>query len=334
MKKQTLPKGVEKLSSGSYRYKKMVNGQLIRKTFDHVPTELEISFLIAEKAQTATADDNKTFAACCMEYIKIKENVLAPGTLNGYESIIRNMSNGFKKLKLSQVTQATVQKEVNDYSVTHSAKSTKNFNGFVISVLRTFKPNMVIRTTLPPKDKNKGILPSENDIRTLLDAVKDTEYSIIFQLGVLGLRRSEACALTLDDINGNVLTINKAKVKGRDKQWIIRNYTKTAESTRTIILPEPLVNEIRERGSIYNGSPDTLLKYLHRLQDKNGLPRFKLHSLRHYFASYCHLKGIPDAYVKEMGGWAQTSDIMEKVYQETMDNKTKKMQKKMGKILL
>lgn len=334
MKKQTLPKGVEKLSSGSYRYKKMVNGQLIRKTFDHVPTELEISFLIAEKAQTATADDSKAFGACCMEYIKIKENVLAPGTLNGYESIIRNMSNGFKKLKLSQVTQVTVQKEVNDYSATHSAKSTKNFNGFVISVLRTFKPNMVVRTTLPPRTENKGILPSENDIRTLLDAVKDTEYSIIFQLGVLGLRRSEACALTLDDIKGNVLTINKAKVKGRDKQWIIRNYTKTAESTRTIILPDVLVNEIKERGYIYNGSPDTLLKYLHRLQRKYGLPNFKLHSLRHYFASYCHLKGIPDAYVKEMGGWSQTSDIMEKVYQETMDNETKKMQEKMGNILL
>lgn len=334
MKQKSLPKGVEKLSSGSYRYKKMVNGQLIRKTFDHVPTELEISFLIAEKAQTATADDSKTFGACCMEYIKIKENVLAPGTLNGYESIIRNMSNGFKKLKLSQVTQVTVQKEVNDYSATHSAKSTKNFNGFVISVLRTFKPNMVVRTTLPPRTENKGILPSENDIRTLLDAVKDTEYSIIFQLGVLGLRRSEACALTLDDIKGNVLTINKAKVKGRDKQWIIRNYTKTAESTRTIILPDVLVNEIKERGYIYNGSPDTLLKYLHRLQRKYGLPNFKLHSLRHYFASYCHLKGIPDAYVKEMGGWSQTSDIMEKVYQETMDNETKKMQEKMGNILL
>ena len=334
MKKQTLPKGVEKLSSGSYRYKKMVNGQLIRKTFDHIPNEVEISLLIAEQAQTVTADDGKTFAACCAEYIKIKENILSPGTLNSYESIVRNMSDGFKRLKLSQITQVTVQKEVNDYSATHSAKSTKNFNGFVKSVLRTFKPNIVIRTTLPPKDENKGILPSENDIRTLLDAVKDTEYSIIFQLGVLGLRRSEACALTLDDINGNVLTINKAKVKGRDNQWTIRNYTKTAESTRTIILPEPLVNEIRERGYIYKGSPDTLLKYLHRLQKRYGLPNFKLHSLRHYFASYCHVKGIPDAYVKEMGGWSPTSDIMEKVYQETMDNKTMKMQKKMGKILL
>lgn len=325
---------IEKLPSGSYRYKKMINGQLIRKTFDHKPTDLEISLLIAEKAQTVTSDDSKTFAACCAEYIKIKENILAPGTLNSYESIVRNMSDNFKRLKLSQISSVNVQKEVNDYSAKHSAKSTKNFNGFIISVLRTFKPTMVIRTTLPPKTENKGILPSESDIRTLLEEVKDTEYSIIFQLGVLGLRRSEACALTLADLDGNILTINKAKVKGRNGKWIIRNYTKTAESTRTILLPDNLVDEIKGRGYIYKGSPDTLLKYLHRLQKRCGLPSFKLHSLRHYFASYCHLKGIPDSYVQKMGGWSKSSDIMKRVYQETMDAENLKMQEKMGNILL
>ena len=62
------------------------------------------------------------------------------------------------------------------------------------------------------------------DIKVLLDAVKGTEYSIAFQLGVLGLRRSEVCALTLADLNDNILTINKAKVKGLDGKWILRNF--------------------------------------------------------------------------------------------------------------
>ena len=325
---------LERLPSGSYRYKKIINGQIIRKTFDHKPSDLEISLLIAEQSQTVTADDNKLFGVCCAEYIKIKENILSPGTLNSYESIVRNMSEGFKRLKLSQITQITVQKEVNDYSAAHSAKSVKNFNGFIVSVLKTFKPNMIIRTTLPPKQNKKGILPTEKDIKTLLDAVKGTDYSIIFQLGVLGLRRSEACALTIEDLHDNILTINKAKVKGRDGKWIIRNYTKTEESTRDILLPDNLAIEIREKGSIYNGSPDTLLKYLHRIQEAYDLPRFKLHSLRHYFASYCHLKGIPDSYVQKMGGWSQSSDIMRRIYQETMEEENLRMQKEMGSILL
>lgn len=332
MNSESLRKGLELLPSGSYRYKKVINGQTIRKTFDHKPTDLEISLLIAEKSQTITADDSKTFAVCCAEYVKIKENILAPGTKSAYESIIKNMSEGFKRLKLSRITQVSVQKEVNDYSATHSAKSTKNFYGFIISVLRTFNPNVRISCKLPQIIENKGPLPSENDIRTLLDAVKDTEYSIIFQLGVLGLRRSEACAVTIDDISGNILTINKAKVKVNGK-WAVRNFTKTKGSTRDIYLPDDLVEEIREKGYIYNGSPDTLLKYLHRLQDRYGMQRFTLHSLRHYFASYAHAKGIPDVYIMQMGGWS-SDGIMKKVYREAMEDENKKMQMKMGKILL
>ena len=324
---------LEVLPSGSYRYKKVINGQVIRKTFDHEPSDVEIALLIAEKSQTITKDENKQFVICCKEYIKIRENVIAPGTINGYESIINNMSDWFKNLKLSQITKANVQKEINDYSATHSPKSTKNYYGFIISVLKEFSPNLRISCKLPQIIENKGTLPCEKDIQTLLDEVKGTEYSIIFQLGVLGLRRSEACALTLDDLKGNVLIVNKAKVKDTNGKWIIRNFTKTKGSTREIYLPDSLVEEIRERGYIYKGSPDTLLKYLHRLQDRNNMPRFTLHSLRHYFASYAHAKGIPDVYIMQMGGWS-SDDIMKKVYREAMEDRNLMMQKKMGDILL
>lgn len=324
---------LELLPSGSYRYKKKINGQIIRATFDHKPSDLEISLLIAEKSQTVVTGENKPFLACCREYIKIKESILSPTTITAYESIITNMSDGFKKVRLYDISQITVQKEVNDYSSKHSAKSTKNFCGFVISVLRTFRPDMSISITLPQIIEKKGILPSESDIRTLLDAVKGTEYSVIFQLGVLGLRRSEACALTLDDLDGNILTINKSKIKDRKGKWLIKPYTKTTGSTREIYLPDDLVKEINEQGYIFNGSPDTLLKYLHRVQTRCGLPQFKLHSLRHYFASYAHSKGIPDVYIMKMGGWV-SDGIMKKVYREAMNDENLKMQQKMVDMLL
>lgn len=322
------------MPSGAYRYKKMINGQIIRKTFDHKPSDLEISLLIAEQSQVITSDHNERFYVCCLEYIKIREKIIAPGTIRGYESIINNMSEWFKNLKLSQVNQVHIQKEVNDYSSTHSPKSTKNYYGFIVSVLKEFAPNMRISCKLPQIVESKSILPSEKDIRVLLEAVRGTEYSIAFQLGVLGLRRSEVCALTLADLNDNILTINKAKVKGLDGKWILRNFTKTKGSTRDIYLPDELVKEIHEKGYIYNGSPDTLLKYLHRIQDKYNLPRFKLHSLRHYFASYAHSKGIPDAYILKMGGWSSDGDIMKKVYREAMEDENKRMQEKIGSILL
>lgn len=323
---------LEKLPSGSYRYRKMINGQLILGTFDHEPTDLEIALLIAEKSQTVVIE-NKPFEACCVEYIKTKENVLSPTTIKSYRSIVGSLSDGLKRLNVNSISSLTIQKEINDYSKGHSPKSTRNLYGLIFSVLRAFRPELVLSVTLPQKIENKAILPSERDIKKLLSAVKDTEYSIVFQLGVLGLRRSEVCALTPEDLDGNMLTINKAKVKGLNNEWIIRPYTKTEGSSRTLYLPDELVNEINTKGYIYNGSPDTLLDYLHRVQKRNKLPRFKLHSLRHYFASYAHAKGIPDQYVMEMGGWS-TDGIMKKVYRDAFEKESQKAQKKIGKMIL
>ena len=119
-------KNVHLLPSGNYRYEKMINGRRIRETFDHEPTDLELSMLIAEKYNAVTADDGKSFEVCAKEYIKIKENVLSPTTLKNYESIIRNIPEDFRKLKIGNISQVTVQKLVNDYSASHSPKSTKN----------------------------------------------------------------------------------------------------------------------------------------------------------------------------------------------------------------
>lgn len=324
---------IEKLPSGSYRFKKMVHGKLIRHTFDHKPDDLEISLLIVEQSKAITLSD-KIFYQAALEYIKSKENVLSPTTIKAYNSIVKNMSEDFKLLKLSDISNITVQKEVNDYSVNHSYKSTKNYYGFISSVLALFCPDLSLRITLPPKEVKRYIMPSNDDIKVLLKAVKGTKYSIPFQLGILGLRRSEVCALSIDDLNGNILTINKSKVKDLNNQWIIKPFTKTTDSTREILIPEPLADEIREKGYIYNGSPDTLGNKLRRIQRKEGLPLFPLHSLRHYFVSYCHFKGIPMSYVQKMGGWAKSSDVMRRVYQDTLEDEDIKMQKKIGAILL
>ena len=325
---------VEKLPSGSYRYKKKINGQLIRATFDHKPSDLEISMLIAEKAHVIVNDNTQNFYQAALQYIKSKSNILSPTTIKSYESIVKNMSLSFKRLKLSDITSVTVQNEVNNYSVNHSSKSTKNYSGFISSVLGLFRPDLVIRVTLPHKEQKRSVLPSYEEIQALLDAVKDTEYSIPFQLGVLGLRRSEVCALTLNDLDGNILTINKAKIKDLQNKWIIKPFTKTDESTREIVIPDSLAEEIRQKGYIYNGSPDTLGRRIHTIQDQNNLPRFKLHSLRHFFVSYAHSQGIPDAYIQKMGGWTSNSDVMKKVYRETMDDTNREMQKKIGSLLL
>ena len=136
-------------------------------------------------------------------------------------------------------------------------------------------------------------------------------------MSIYGLRRSEVCALTVEDLSGNVLTINKALVEDSDRKWVIKS-TKTEDSARQIIISDYLANLIRQQGYIYNGSAGQIWEYLRTVQDKLGIPRFPLHKMRHFYASYLHDLGYSPKQIQDSGGW-KTSKIMETVYQHALD---------------
>ena len=108
-----------------------------------------------------------------------------------------------------------------------------------------------------------------------------------------------------------------------------RNNTKTEESTREIYLPDALVSEIEQAGTIYDLTPPMLVHTLHKYQDELGIKRFRLHDFRHYYASFAHAQGIPDAYIMKAGGW-KTDHVMKKVYREALKDKNEEMQKKIA----
>lgn len=137
----------------------------------------------------------------------------------------------------------------------------RNYHGFISAVLGTFCPNLKICTTLPQKVKNEPYIPSDDDVRRILEYAKETKYEIPIILACYGMRRSEICALTPDDIDGDVVTINKAKVQNQSHEWVTKT-TKTTASTREIIIPVEIANRIREQGYVYNGHPG-------KITDKN-----------------------------------------------------------------
>lgn len=105
-----------------------------------------------------------------------------------------------------------------------------------MSILGMFCPNLKLNTTLPQKVKNEPYIPSDDDIKKILEYSKDTEYEIPIVLACYGMRRSEICALTPDDIDGDVVTIDKALVQDENREWVVK-MTKTTESTRKIVVP-------------------------------------------------------------------------------------------------
>ena len=304
-----------------WRVSEMRDGIRYRVTVDHKPGRKEAHDLIHDAVQNSDSSicKRETFEYHAREYIEIKSNILSPSTKRGYLSMLSNLSDTFKKMKTADLNQKIIQEEINNYSATHSPKSTHNLHGFISSVLAVYRPSLRISTTLPQKRLYEASTPSEEHIQKLLQEVAGTEYEIPIRLGCYGLRRGEICAISEKDIDGNMLYISKSKVLNEKGEWIIKPFPKTTKSQRTIYIDSHLADLIRQRGCAYSDHPNRLNHTLHRLQKRLNLPPFRFHDLRAYYASMAHLMGIPDAYIMANGGWSSTN-ILNRVYKRTFDD--------------
>ena len=310
---------LEQLPSGSYRLRKTVKGITYRITFDHKPTQKEITIALAERIQDEGAQ-NGSFYKYALEYIGNKNGVLSPATIRTYHTKLDQLSDEFKNENIYELDSNKVQREISLFALDHAPKTTKTLYGFISSVLTAYRPNLKLRVKLPQSIAKESYEPKNEDIKRLLEHAENTEYSVAFQLGILGCRRGEICAASIDDLEGNNLWIHRSKVY--NGKWIVKESPKTDASNRILPLPESLANQIREQGYVYNNHPNALNKAIHRFQKQLGIPPFKFHALRSYFASYAHSLGIPDADIMALGGW-ETDAIMKKVYRKSLEESKK-----------
>jgi integrase len=103
------------------------------------------------------------------------------------------------------------------------------------------------------------------------------------------------------------------------KEWVYKDTPKTDSSYRSIIFPSKVVETIG-RGFGYvitQHTPAALSDRFARVLEREGLPHFRMHDLRHYAASILHAIGIPDQYIMSRGGW-KTDHVMKRVYRDTL----------------
>lgn len=311
---------IEKLPSGSYRMRKMYKGKTYTVILDYKPTQKEaLEAITKELSKETPKDEMLTFRRAAESYVDMKRNVLSPRTVKEYSETARRLPEWFCSLPVSDIGQVQINRLVNELSKDKSPKTVHNYHGFITAVMGTFNPNLKINTTLPQRVKSEPYTPSQEDVKRILEEVKDTEFEIPITLACYGMRRSEICALTAADVDGDTVRINKAIVQDEDKKWVTKT-TKTTESTRTIIIPNELADRIMDQGYVYRGHPGNITKHLERIEDKLGIPRFPLHKLRHYFASQMSALGVPEADILKMGGW-ETDHVMKSVYRHSMMDK-------------
>ena len=308
---------VTKLKNGKYRIRPMINGEQRCFTFDFRPTKSDIDKIIGDNSTTGKTSVYESVA----RYIETKERVLSPSTIKMYRAYLRNMPQWFLKLRLSEVDSYKLQTLANEIMRTHSVKYARNINALVTATLALFAPSTSVRVTFPRQTPKGDYKPSNEDIKRILEESKGTMFEVALWLACFGLRRSEQICLTDNDLNGNVLTISKARVQDKNNEWITKDYTKTAASVRQIILPDHVVNLIHEKG-FYQGHPNSIVCWLYKAQKRLGIPKFSLHYFRHFYAA--KMSTITDeASVLELGGW-KTDYVFKNTYRYALPENVEK----------
>ena len=256
-----------------------------------------------------------------MLFRSYKSNVMSPSTIRGYTSLRKNHYSGFENLSVDDLTEDMVQKYVNKLAVTLSPKSVKNIYTLLCSAVKPYIRFSNIK--LPQKIKTAIQIPTDEMVIKCLEASEGTElHTAILLAAYLGLRRSEICALTKDDINkrARTLSINKAVVLNTDMERIVKP-PKSFAGNRTLTVPAFLFEELVKvkHDKLVDLDIVQITAQFERLTKKLGYS-FRFHDLRHYNASVMLSLNIPNKYAQERMGHA-TDNMLKNVYQHTISKK-------------
>ncbi len=322
----------KKLKSGNWRvlvpdYKDK-SGKWHYKSFT-AATKKEAEYAAAEFTHNRESQklsySNITLAQAYRRYIDCKSSVLSSSTVDGYEKNLRNDFKALMPMKLDNITQEHIQLAVNEMSAKYSPKTVRNSHGLLSAVLKAYRPGFIITTRLPQKVEPKYIIPTTAEINTLLDNANDFIRVPILLASSGSLRRSEICALTLDDITDLGINVTKAAVYDKNNNIVVKP-PKTSAGNRFVPLSSHILNEVRE-WKYFGCSPAALYGQFRRLVEKCDVPHITFHKLRHYFASELHARGIPDKHIAQVGGWRSIS-ILQNIYQHTLRDKQVEMNNK------
>lgn len=185
----------------------------------------------------------------------------------------------------------------------------------------------------PPRAIKFEIQPIDaKQAQGLLEAIKGDRLEALFVVALsLGLRRGEALGLRWQDIDFDKRTLRVSQSLARLNGRLVLSEPKTKSSSRILDLPQTLLPKLREHrnkqleekmsagpkwtdsGLVFTTSkgtpidPRKVKRRLDALLKAAGLPHFRVHDLRHFFASLLLAQGVPLKVVSDMLGHTQIS---------------------------
>lgn len=322
----------KQLKSGSWRVQvyagKDENGKNMYKSFT-ASTERKANLAAMEwqehYKQIESDNTNMTLDEAMQKYINMKNNILSPATIRGYENIRKNKFKAIMQKRLNRISQQDIQRAINTEAEKSSAKTIANQYGLLSAVLHEYRPDFNIKITLPQKVPYEAHTLDGEQIAKLLNVIQGDEAEIPILLAVwMGLRRSELLGLKWDciDTKKRILTVKAALVPDKDNNMVEKG-PKSVKSNRKIRIPIYINEKLKATGKgndhVVTLAGDTIRKRLQRFCVKAGIPKVRLHDLRHTMASVGALLNIGDKYMMERGGWSNSA-TMKNIYQHTIES--------------
>lgn len=329
----------KKLPSGNWRVQmyagKDPTGKRIYESFT-APTKREAERLAAnwdaERKARGNDWEDRTIKETIKAYIKTCEAAgMSPATIRSYTAMTNS---GFEKIKdvlISRITLSMIQDQVDERARTKSPKTVRNELALLRSAISRYRKDIDFKDVILPKRKKaEMIIPADSQVKDLIaDVADDNDMFIAVLLAALmGLRRSEICALEWSDIDKetHTLHVSKALVRGPGGKHVVKN-TKTASGDRYLPIPDAMYAQLMVRRNLSTKlvalSPNAITERYERVRKRLKIPG-RFHDLRHYHASVMIAVGAPEKYiVADMGH--SSFDMVRKVYGHIMDEKKREI---------
>lgn len=317
--------------NGKWLIQVMVDGRRMSKQFD---TQAEAIYwavgLKTKQREESAKPVNLTVEQAIEKYIETKSAILSPSTIRGYNGIKSGRIEPIKTTKVADLTQEQIQRWVNGLARKHSPKTVANAHGLISAIIKEYRPSMALHTTLPQKIRPDIKIPSEADLKAIIEVSKDTRYELPIALAIwLGLRQSEIVGLTWDCVKGNTLQIKQAIVVGDNGPE--KKGTKTYSGKRTLNIPPYIQTLIesqpRNNDYIIGLTGKAVYSGFSRICQKAGVPHYRFHDLRHANASVMLAINVPDKYSMKRMGHA-TNNMLKTTYQHTIKEKEREFDEK------
>lgn len=276
--------------------------------------------------------DERTVKQLLEAYIETcKAAGMSPSTIRSYTALKNGSYAKIADVLISRLTLPMIQSQIDERARIRSPKTVRNEVNLLRSAICKSRKDLDFDDiTLPKPKRTEMAIPSDEQIKKLLADVSDDDdmYIAVMLAALMGLRRSEICALEWNDIDKErrILHVGKALVRGESGVHHLKP-PKTTAGDRYLAIPAEMYSQLMARRGLgkklVNISPNAITERYERVRNRLHIPG-RFHDLRHYHASVMIAVGAPEKYiVADMGH--SSFDMVRKVYGHVMEDKKREL---------